>query len=160
MKVRILEREQTIDRPVAEVFPFFQDAANLKELVPEFLRFEILTPLPIEMRQGAIIDYRIRLFAAPMRWRTEIESFDPPYRFVDVQLRGPYALWKHEHTFEPTGDGRTIMRDRVEYAVPYGPLGDLLHALFIRRTLKRIFDFRRERTREIFARPADVAAGA
>lgn len=150
MKTYLLEREQTIDRPLAEVFPFFQDAANLKELVPDFLRFQILTPLPIAMRSGAIIDYRIRLFGAPMNWRTEIEVFDPPHRFVDVQLRGPYALWRHEHTFEALGSHRTLMRDRVEYAIGYGPLGGLLHAAFVRRTLERIFDFRERRTREIF----------
>ena len=151
MKTHLLEREQTIDRPLAEVFPFFQNAANLKEMVPDFLRFQIVTPLPIEMREGTTIDYRIRLFGAPMTWRTEITVFDPPHRFVDVQLRGPYALWRHEHTFEERGPRQTLMRDRVEYAVGYGPLGELLHRAFVRRTLQRIFDFREQRTREIFA---------
>lgn len=158
MKTYLLEREQTIDRPLEEVFPFFQDAGNLKELVPDFLRFQILTPLPIEMREGAIIDYRIRLFGAPMTWRTEISLYDPPHRFVDVQLRGPYALWRHEHTFEEAGPRQTLMRDRVEYAVGYGPLGGILHRAFIRRTLQRIFDFREQRTREIFGEQGAASA--
>lgn len=158
MKTHLLEREQTVDRPLAEVFPFFQNAANLKELVPDFLRFQILTPLPVEMREGAIIDYRIRLFGAPMTWKTEIILYEPPHRFVDLQLRGPYALWRHEHTFEELGPRRTLMRDCVEYAIGYGPLGDVLHAAFIRRTLQKIFDFREQRTREIFEAQSGASA--
>lgn len=102
------------------------------------------------MAPGTLIDYRLRLFGIPFRWRTRIVEFEPPRRFVDVQLHGPYALWEHTHEFVPAADG-TRMRDRVRYALPFGPLGRLAHALVVARTLERIFDFRRARIEEIFA---------
>lgn len=145
----------TIDRvqrlPVGrrEVFPFFADAANLERLTPPFLRFRIVTPPPIAMRPGTLIDYRIRLFGIPMTWRTVIESFDAGERFVDVQLRGPYKIWRHTHTFADVPGG-TEVRDHVEYQLPLGPLGSLVHALMVRRTLERIFDHRQKVMSEIF----------
>jgi ligand-binding SRPBCC domain-containing protein len=96
------------------------------------------------MRQGALIEYRLRLHGVPIRWLTRIEEWAPGERFVDVQLRGPYALWHHTHEFEPAGDGRTLMRDTVRYALPLGPLGVLAHRLFVARDIERIFDHRQE----------------
>ena len=96
------------------------------------------------MRPGTVIDYRLRLHGVPVRWRTRIEVWDPPRRFVDVQLHGPYALWEHTHTFEPDGDGAVVIRDRVRYALPLGPLGRIAHAVFVRRDVERIFDHRRD----------------
>lgn len=144
-----LERTQVVPRPLAEVFPFFADAANLERITPASLRFEILTPLPIEMRPGALIDYRIRTNGIPRRWRTLIEVYEPGRRFVDVQLRGPYELWRHLHEFEEAPGGTRIL-DRVEYALPFGPLGRLVHALFVRRMLEGIFDHRRKVLEEMF----------
>jgi ligand-binding SRPBCC domain-containing protein len=94
------------------------------------------------MRPGALLHYRLRLHGVPIRWTTRIETWEPPTRFVDIQLSGPYALWEHTHDFEPNGSGGTIARDRVRYAIPYGPLGTLAHRLFVRRDLERIFDYR------------------
>ncbi|HEX5104378.1 MAG TPA: SRPBCC family protein [Pirellulaceae bacterium] len=138
----ILEREQLIRRPLADVFPFFADAANLQAITPEFLDFRFVTPLPIEMRAGTLIDYQIRLCGVPLKWRTRIEEFDPPHRFVDVQVRGPYKSWHHTHEFHEA-DGGTLMLDHVRYELPLGPLGSLAAALFVRRLLNNIFDHRR-----------------
>jgi ligand-binding SRPBCC domain-containing protein len=154
---RRLEREQLVPRPWAEVFPFFADAANLETLTPAFLRFRILTPLPIEMRAGARIEYRIRICGVPRRWRTLIERWDPPRGFVDVQEEGPYALWRHTHTFEEAPGG-TLIRDAIEYEVPFGPLGAAAHLLAVRPLLERIFDFRRSRIEELFGRAPDAVS--
>jgi ligand-binding SRPBCC domain-containing protein len=144
MRVHILEREQRIAAPPAEVFPFFEDAYNLEAITPPFLGFRVVTPRPIEMGPGALIEYRLRLHGMPVRWTTRIEAFDPPHTFVDAQISGPYRLWHHTHVFEPDGRGGTIMRDRVRYALPFGPLGTVAHLAFVRRDLRRIFDFRQE----------------
>ena len=140
----ILEREQRVPLPPEDVFPFFEDAYNLEDITPPFLGFRVVTARPIDMRAGALIEYRLKLHGVPVRWKTQIESFDPPHTFTDVQLSGPYKLWHHTHVFEPDGRGGTIMRDRVLYELPFGPLGEVAHALFVRRDLRRIFDFRQE----------------
>jgi hypothetical protein len=135
------------------VFPFFGDARNLEAITPPLLRFRVLTPDPIEMRVGTLIQYRLRLHGLPISWLTSIQAWDPPHRFVDVQVRGPYALWHHTHTFAPDGDGGTVMRDVVRYAIGFGPLGDLANRLFVARDVAAIFDFRRaEVARRLAAR--------
>ena len=149
MSTHVLEREQLVRRPRGEVFPFFADAANLERITPEFLHFRVLTPLPIAMRPGAIIDYRLRLFGVAFNWRTVIESFEPEMRFVDVQARGPYRLWRHVHDFIEAPGG-TLVRDRIEYEVPLGLLGEVARRAFVDRTLARIFDDRRERIAAAF----------
>jgi ligand-binding SRPBCC domain-containing protein len=144
-----LHREQFIPRPLAEVFPFFADAGNLEAITPEFLNFRILTPRPIPMHPGSLIDYEIKLFGVPLKWRTRIEEFEPPSHFVDVQLRGPYKLWHHTHEFREV-EGGTLMIDRVRYQLYLGPLGWLAHRLWVRRTLARIFDHRRQTIEKLF----------
>ena len=131
------------------MFPFFADAWNLEAITPPELRFRILTPPPLEMREGALLEYRLALWGMPLRWRTRITAWDPPHRFVDEQIRGPYRSWRHTHQFRLVGDGGTIMLDRVEYALPFAPFGELAHFL-VRRHLERIFDYRREVIRERF----------
>jgi ligand-binding SRPBCC domain-containing protein len=145
----VLERVQLIERPLAEVFPFFADAFNLERITPPFLHFKVLTLPPIEMKSGALIDYQIRLYGAPLRWRTIIEEFTPGVRFVDRQLKGPYKLWHHTHEFNETPSG-TVMTDRVRYKIPYGPLGALARRIFVERTLDQIFDYRYRMIGEIF----------
>jgi ligand-binding SRPBCC domain-containing protein len=139
-----LEREQVAAWPLSEVFDFFSRAENLEALTPDFLRFRILTPLPIELKPGAVIEYRLSLYGIPVRWKTLIEVWEEGRRFVDVQAKGPYRTWRHEHGFEALG-GNTLIRDRVDYSLPFGPLGRLAHALFVRRSVRRIFDYRREK---------------
>ena len=152
MRIHVLQREQRLAAPPEAVFPFFEDAWNLEAITPRFLGFRVTTPRPLEMRAGALIDYRLKLHGIPVRWRTRIEAFEPPHMFVDVQLSGPYRLWHHTHVFEPDGRGGTIMRDRVRYALPLGPLGEAADLAFVRRDLKRIFDFRQEATARYFTK--------
>jgi len=142
MKIYFLERKQIIPRPRSETFAFFSDAFNLERITPSFLRFRIVTPAPIKMGAGAVIEYRLALFGAPVYWRTVIESWDPEESFVDSQTKGPYALWRHTHLFEEKGPRQTLMRDLVEYSIPYGVLGRMANGLFVGRWLKKIFDYR------------------
>ncbi|HSB21198.1 MAG TPA: SRPBCC family protein [Anaeromyxobacteraceae bacterium] len=158
MRTHRLERAQIIPRPRAEVFAFFSDAANLERITPPFLRFRILTPLPIEMRAGAAIEYRLRLHGIPMRWQSRIETWEPGLGFTDVQLSGPYRRWVHRHEFRDAPGG-TEMRDAVEYALPLGPLGDLAHALLVRRSVEAIFDYRRDAVAALLGGPAGRGAG-
>jgi ligand-binding SRPBCC domain-containing protein len=147
--VHVLEREQILRDSRPSVFAFFAEASNLERLTPRELSFHILTPRPIPMKQGTLIDYRLRLLGVPFAWQTLIEVFEPDVRFVDVQLKGPYALWRHTHTFEDVREG-TRMLDRVEYALPLGPLGGIAHALFVEKQLRTIFDHRRKVIGELF----------
>jgi len=149
MREFTLQTELWLPRPRSEVFPFFAEARNLEILTPPWLKFEVLTPAPIEMRAGALIDYRIRVHGIPIRWRTEITEWQAPCRFVDRQLRGPYTLWHHTHTFEER-DGGTLCLDQVRYR-PRG--GALVNWLFVRRDVDRIFQFRQQRLRQLFISP-------
>lgn len=132
--------------PLDEVFEFFSNAGNLQELTPPWVQFQILTPLPISMHAGRLIDYKIRIHGIPIRWRTEITHWEPGVRFVDVQRRGPYRLWEHEHRFQAERDG-TLMTDHVRYAV-YG--GALVHSLFVKKDVERIFEYRTDRMKALF----------
>jgi ligand-binding SRPBCC domain-containing protein len=136
----LLRREQRLRATLEQVFPFFADAGNLQRITPPEVGFQIDTPLPVAMRQGALLDYRLRLFGVPFRWRTEITEWDPPHGFVDEQVRGPYRLWRHVHRFEADGDA-TKMIDEVHYALPLAPIGEIAHFI-VRAQLDRIFDFR------------------
>ena len=142
----LLESHCFLDYPIDEVFAFFQDAYNLQVLTPEFLRFEVLTPKPIEMKTGALIDYRIRLRGIPLKWRTEITDWNPPHSFVDQQLRGPYRQWHHTHEFVEQ-DGGTMCTDRVIYRV-FG--GSIIQRLFVRNDVDRIFRYRHEMMHQLF----------
>jgi len=146
MRERQIESELWLPCRRAEVFAFFSDASNLEALTPKWLSFRTLTPAPIRMEAGTLIDYELRLHGIPIRWRTKITVWDPPFRFVDEQLRGPYRRWIHEHTFEER-DGGTLMRDRVRYAVPFDFLA---HRLFVKPDVEKIFAYREEQMRKLF----------
>ena len=147
------EDELWLPRSRDEVFPFFADARNLSEITPPWVQFQVLTPAPIVMRPGTLIDYRIRVHGLPIRWRTEITEWNPPHSFVDVQLRGPYTLWHHTHMFEEK-DGGTLCIDKVTYR-PRG--GAIINRLFVRKDVQRIFAYRRKRLLELF--PARINEG-
>lgn len=149
MKVREFVSELRLQIPPSQVFSFFGDAANLNRITPPWLHFRIVTPQPIVLGEGALIDYQLRVHGLPMSWRTRINVWEPPHRFVDEQIRGPYRQWIHEHTFEPC-DGGTMVRDRVSYAVPFD---FLLHRYFVRRDIEQIFEYRRAEMRELFPAP-------
>ena len=147
MTIHEFQCELCLPLPPEKLFPFFADAANLDALTPPWLHFRIVTPRPVEMKTGALIDYRLRVHGLPLRWRTHISAWQPPHRFVDEQLRGPYRQWIHEHTFEAR-DGGTLARDIVRYAVPFDFLA---HRWFVRPDIERIFKFRMEASRKRFA---------
>jgi ligand-binding SRPBCC domain-containing protein len=160
MRIHVLHREQRLPRPPEEVFAFFADARNLEAITPPLLRFRVVTPEPIDMRVGTFIQYRLRLHGVPVTWHTSIQYWSPPRRFVDVQVRGPYALWHHTHAFEPVDGGRaTRMTDTVRYALGLGALGELAHRALVRRDLERIFDFRARRVPALVAPPASGRDG-
>lgn len=144
MRIHLLERSQRVEVPIEQAFAFYGDDRNLEPLTPPWLHFEVTTPRPIAMGAGAQLEYRLRLHGVPIRWRTRIDAWEPPTRFTDFQEKGPYSIWEHTHIFEPVGETATTIHDRVRYAIPLGPIGSLAHALFVRRDLERIFDFRRD----------------
>ena len=141
-----LNAVQWFDLPLEQVFSFFSDAMELERITPEFLQFKVLTPGPIDIQQGTLIDYRLKLHGIPIKWRTEICVWEAPFRFVDQQLNGPYKRWYHEHTFEEI-DGKTKVCDNVHY-IPRG--GSLIHKFLVKPDLEKIFRFRQDRLREIF----------
>lgn len=155
MKVREFGCDVWLPLPPAELFPFFANAANLDAITPSWVHFNIVTPLPIVMREGTQIEYRLRVRGLSLRWRSRISVWQPPHRFVDEQLRGPYRQWIHEHTFEARNGG-TLARDLVRYAVPFDAL---LHRWFVRPDIERIFAFRATELKRRFAAVAEVSCG-
>lgn len=147
MRLREFRTELWLPRPREEVFAFFADAANLDAITPPWVHFHTLTPAPIEMRRGTLIDHKLRIHGVPIRWRSRITVWEPPNRFVDEQVRGPYRLWRHEHVFEER-EGGTVVRDCVQYAVPFD---FLVHDLFVRRDVEKIFAHRTETLRARFS---------
>jgi len=142
----VLDVEMLLPGRPEDLWPFFADAHNLQEITPPWLRFTVLSPRSLKIGEGSLIDYRLRWRGLPIRWRTRIALWDPPHRFIDEQLRGPYRLWRHTHTFEPRGNA-TLMRDHVEYRAP---IWKLSHALIVRRDVRGIFEYRQRVLRERF----------
>ncbi len=151
-----LRTDMTVDAALDAVFGLFCDAANLETLTPPELRFQIVSPLPIHMRAGARIDYRITLFGVPFSWQTEITCWEPGIRFVDEQRSGPFRVWIHEHRFDSLGPRSTRIRDEVSYTLPFEPIGRLAHPL-VRSRLDRIFEYREQRVRELLMQAHEAA---
>jgi ligand-binding SRPBCC domain-containing protein len=156
----LLATELWLPQPRSRVFPFFADARNLETLTPPWLNFEVLSPGPLEMKVGLKIDYRLRIHGIPIRWQSEISAWEPPFRFVDEQRRGPYSLWHHEHRFEER-DGGTLCIDLVQYRAPGGPFRPLIERFFVRPDVEKIFAYRTRKMLELFPAtgpdPAQVA---
>lgn len=157
MSIHRLKRQVWIPQHREVVFDFFSKASNLERITPPMLSFHILTPEPIQMQPGTLIDYSLRVHGVPLRWRTEITIWDPPHQFADIQLKGPYKMWHHTHTFEET-QGGTLMTDDVHYALPFGPLGDLVHKLMVRKDVESIFSYRTKQMEEQFGPVREFAA--
>jgi ligand-binding SRPBCC domain-containing protein len=146
MRARNFESQLWLPQPRDEVFAFFSDAANLDAITPPWLNFRTITPDPTEMHCGTMLDYKLRIHGFPIRWRSQITAWEPPVRFVDEQVRGPYRLWIHEHIFVER-DGGTLVCDRVQYAVPFDWL---THSLLVRPDVERIFRYRSDLLRRRF----------
>ena len=142
MKTFEINMKQYINKPLEVVFEFFSKPENLEMITPKSLSFNILTPTPIKMEKGSLIDYTIRLFGIPIHWRTLISDYEPPFRFVDQQIKGPYTFWHHTHTFRLVEGGVEII-DQVKYSLPLGWLGTLAHAIWVRKDLEKIFEYRK-----------------
>ena len=151
----LLESQIWLPRPLEEVFIFFSDAKNLQKITPVWLDFRVVGMSTPTIQPSTLIDYRLKIRGIPIRWRSEIALWEPPTCFVDRQVTGPYAQWIHEHRFEPQPNG-VLMTDQVTYALPFGPLGDLVHAFYVRRRLAYIFDYRREKVNALFASPSQT----
>jgi ligand-binding SRPBCC domain-containing protein len=149
VKVHRLEREQVLPRALSDVFEFFSRAVNLESITPSWLRFRLLSE-PAEMRAGTVIEYRLRVHGIPFGWVSRIEEWETNRVFVDVQLRGPYRLWRHRHEFSEALGGTRVV-DRVDYALPLGPLGELARVALVRRDLARIFDHRQAAVAKLLA---------
>lgn len=150
-----LKRTQVIDKPREEVFAFFKQPENLEKITPSQVGFQILTPKPIKMQSGAVLDYTIQLLWFKLRWTTLITNYQEPELFSDVALKSPYSFWYHTHTFIEK-DNSTIMHDEVLYMLPFGILGKIVHKLFVKKQLKQIFDHRAEVIAEIFQQPTKI----
>jgi ligand-binding SRPBCC domain-containing protein len=151
-----LRREQWIARPIEDVFAFFADARNLEKITPPWLGFKILSMSTDSIEEGTVIRYRLRLHGIPFYWRTEICEWNPPHCFVDEQTKGPYKRWRHTHRFEAHGS-RTKMIDEVQYSMPFGLLGRIVHAVKVRRDVSRIFDYRRLQIDAFFGEQKECA---
>jgi len=150
MKTYHIKFQQFIDLPINDVFNFFSKPENLSLITPPRLKFDILTPAPIIMKEGQLIDYSLTImYCLKLRWRTLITDYNQPYKFVDQQIKGPYSLWHHTHEFEEK-DGGTLIHDSVTYAVPFGVIGQLLHAVYIKYDIKNIFKYRHKILDAIF----------
>lgn len=145
----IFRAEQVVPRPLEEVFDFFSRAENLQQLTPPWLHFRILSVAPQPVRRGTLIRYSLRWRVFPIRWTTEIIEWDPPHRFVDEQLNGPYKLWHHEHRFIAEGNA-TRIQDEVQYLLPFGLIGRVAHSLKVRRDVESIFEYRKKAVAERF----------
>lgn len=153
----IIERRLWLPRPRPEVFAFFADPSNLAVVQPRWARPSWLAQPPARLEAGTLLDFAVRMAGVPVRWRVMVREFDPPFRFVDVQLRGPFARWEHRHRFlegperGEQGPVGTWMEDRVTYRLPGGVLGTMAHTLGAGRRVRALFDFRDARLRERFA---------
>jgi len=150
LRLYSLQRRQTVKDAPEHVFNFFGRPENLRAVLPASVRFEILTPSPIEIRQGAIVDYCLRIHGFSVRWTSLIAAYEPSERFVDVQLRGPFSFWHHTHTFRDVPGGGTEIGDDVLYGMRFGPLGRIVHALLVRRDLEWFFDYRAKAIEQMF----------
>jgi len=149
MTAHLFKSEQLMPRPVEQVFDFFKRPENLDAVTPKNLGFKILTPSPIIMQKGAVIDYTIQIYGIPMQWQTLITDYNPPCSFTDTQVKGPYKTWIHTHRFSAQGDG-TLMVDEVEYSIAYGLIGEMARILFVKREIEKIFNHRRKIMNQVF----------
>ena len=150
MKTYNIKFEQFIDLPIEDVFNFFSRPENLSLITPPRLKFDILTPSPIQMKEGQLIDYSLTImYFMKLHWRTLITNYNHPHKFIDQQIKGPYSLWHHTHIFQEKNGG-TLIQDEVTYAITFGLIGRLIHAIYIKYDLRSIFKYRHKILNKIF----------
>lgn len=149
-KTYTLSFAQHVPRPLPEIFDFFSRAENLEVLTPPWLNFKILGVKPQPVQQGTLINYSLRVHGIPLRWTSEIVEWEPPHRFVDLQLRGPYKVWRHEHRFE-ADDGGTLIADTINLALPLGVLGQIAYKIKVKSDVQEVFAFRENKIRNLFS---------
>ena len=150
MTIHKLERSQIVPISIGEAFEFFSTPRNLERLTPDIVHFQFLKAPPAKVSPGTILEYRLRIYGVPVKWRTRIESVESPFRFIDVQEKGPYARWRHTHSFREVDSGHTEIRDQVEFAMPLGPLGEVAYRILVARSLRQIFDYREAALLQLF----------
>jgi ligand-binding SRPBCC domain-containing protein len=144
------ECEQWVPSNIKDVFIFFAEAKNLESITPPHLNFKIIEMSTENITKGTLIDYKIRLYGAPMEWKTHIREFKENEMFIDEQLKGPYTKWLHTHTFQEK-DGGTLIIDHILYKIPFGSLGNLILGNFIRKDIQAIFNYRKNFIKEYFS---------
>jgi ligand-binding SRPBCC domain-containing protein len=149
MKIYTLNKQQIVARPLREVFAFFERPENLSVITPPWLGFSIMTPSPIPMGKGTVVDYSIRMIGLKVHWRSLISAYEPLRGFTDEQLIGPYAFWHHAHTFAEVDDG-TLIADEIHYAMPFGVIGQVCHPFLVERRLEEIFRYRAQIIKQMF----------
>lgn len=142
MKIRIVKRSQLVPRPLEETFKFFSNPRVVEALTPSLMRFRLVGEVPASVQTGTILNYRFRLFRIPIRWQIRIDLCETPGRLINVQEKGPFSHWLHEQTFTASGDTATEVRDRFEFGMPYGRVGELAYQLIIKATIRHLFDYR------------------
>jgi hypothetical protein len=146
VRIHRLETNLWLPQPRDRIFEFFANPINLERLTPDWLSFKILTKLPAELNEGTVLDYRLRIHGLPLKWQSRITDWKPPHSFVDRQIKGPYRLWIHEHTFTEAAGG-TSVGDHVQYSVRGGML---VNRLLVAPDLQRIFAYRHRVLQLIF----------
>jgi ligand-binding SRPBCC domain-containing protein len=154
-QIHHLYHETRIKKPIDEVFLFFSDAKNLEKITPAQLKFRIITPGLIEMKEGALIRYKLRLNGIPFSWLTEISEWEPPHRFTDTQLKGPYKKWVHTHSFREDGQ-ETIINDHVQYQLPNVPFSEIVHRWYVRKQVEHIFEYREQVIQKLFSHSVET----
>ena len=149
MKVYTLKKTQKISKGIETVFDFFSKPENLSKITPEKMGFQIYTPSPIDMQEGTLIDYTIKIMGLPIRWTTLITKYGPPKIFIDQQIKGPYSMWHHKHTFKEINKSETIINDTVTYSLPFGFIGKIAHSIYVKNELNYIFSYREKKISQL-----------
>ena len=143
MKYHEFKEKQFIDLPIEEVFNYFSNPSNLQKITPKYLNFKIKNNPPFIMKKGQLFEYRLRVRGIPITWISLISSYDPPYSFIDEQIKGPYSSWHHTHLFKEENGG-TVIIDEVKYTLPLGLIGKIVNLIWVKKDLDKIFQYRQK----------------
>ena len=160
MKVRIVKRTSVVQLPIAEAFQVFSNPVSAERLMPAAMRFRLTNEMTEPIKAGTVLQYRFSFYRIPIRWRVRVESVEPPYSFAYVQLRGPFARWRHSQTFSAVDDQATEVLDRFEFVPPFGRIGEFAYYIFLRAKIRELFEYRSNRMDRVSTRGAPRPARA